>query len=184
MLQEKLLNRPKIGLNHDTVDYCFVGSPPAEHLHVRLNWMIYVIFHFTAQFQAIVTAVTITHRLNTRKRGRKMNFSIIVTLTCQYQLFMVRFKLQLFHSLPVHFLTAPLLRCQPVSSSHVDRVAAVAPEVALVTVLTLFFLFWNTGQTIKVWGFTSISSLDYTMIHCKLPLLSWKAGLIHIIMIN
>merc|ERR1719228_1334051 len=53
---------------------------------------------------------------------------------------MVRFKLQLFHSLPVHILTAHLLRCQPVSSSHVDRVAAVAPEVALVTVLTLFFL--------------------------------------------
>ena len=51
-------------------------------------------------------------------------------------------------------------------------VAAVAPEVALVTVLTLFFLFWNTGQTIKVWGFTSISSLVYTRIHCTLPLLS------------
>ena len=70
-----------------------------------------------------------------------MNLSIIVTLTCQYQLFMVRFKVQVFHSLPVHILTAPLLGCHPVSSSHVDRVAAVAPEVALVTVLTLFFLF-------------------------------------------
>ena len=139
VLQEELLNRPKIGLNHSAVGYCFFGSPPAEHLHARLN-----IVHFTAQFQAIlpiITAVTVTHKSHTRKRGRKMKLSIIVTLTCQYRLFKLRFKLQLFHSLPVHILTAPLLSCQPVSSSHVDRVAAVAPEVALVTGLTFFFLF-------------------------------------------
>ena len=78
-----------------------------------------------------------------------MNLSIIVTLTCQYQLFMVRFKLQLFHSLPVHIRTAPLLGCHPVSSSHVDRVAAVAPEVALVTVLTCFSFSETLGRRLR-----------------------------------
>merc|ERR1719447_1418581 len=53
---------------------------------------------------------------------------------------MVRFKLQLFHSLPVHILTALLLGCQPISSSR-RQGSCGGPEVALVTVLTLFFLF-------------------------------------------